>query len=114
MNTLSTKPRTEIPSLQLTQENKKEQRTLKTMNLLPSNFDTLFGLTSKEEKIDLLKSILQNDASRCLKLINGFFIGGVDLKRLNLDLLNILKAPNPSGKSSLATYITSVFFGILV
>ena len=52
---------------------------------------TLFGLTSKEEKIDLLKSILQNDASRCLKLINGFFIGGVDLKRLNLDLLNILK-----------------------
>lgn len=48
MNTLSTKPRTEIPSLQLTQENKKEQRTLKTMNLLPSNFDTLFGLTFKK------------------------------------------------------------------
>ena len=48
MNTLSTKPRTELPSLLPTQENKKEQRTLKTIDLLPPNFDSILGLTFRK------------------------------------------------------------------
>lgn len=48
MNTLSTKPRTELPSLQPTQENKKEQRTLKTIDLLPPNFDSILGLSFRK------------------------------------------------------------------
>ncbi|MCQ3035580.1 MAG: DNA polymerase III subunit gamma/tau, partial [Bacilli bacterium] len=51
----------------------------------------LFGLTSKADKIDFLKSLVQGNAARCLELINNYFQGGVDLKRLNIDLLNILK-----------------------
>ena len=51
----------------------------------------LFGLTSVEEKVSLLRAINDGDMSLCLKKINAFFQGGVDLKRLTNDLLEILK-----------------------
>ncbi len=51
----------------------------------------LFGLTSVEEKVSLLKAINEGDMSLCLNKINSFFQGGVDLKRLTNDLLEILK-----------------------
>ncbi len=51
----------------------------------------LFGLASLDEKISFLKAIYNGDVSSCLKKINAFSQGGVDLKRLTSDLLDILK-----------------------
>ncbi len=51
----------------------------------------LFGLTSVEEKVSLLKAINEGDMPLCLNKINSFFQAGVDLKRLTNDLLEILK-----------------------
>lgn len=51
----------------------------------------LFGLTSLEEKVAFLKSIYKGDLASCLEKINAFYEGGVDLKRLTSDLLEILK-----------------------
>jgi len=52
---------------------------------------TLFGLTSNEDKIGLIKFLAQGDVTRALNRINAFSQGGVDLKRLTSDLLEILK-----------------------
>lgn len=51
----------------------------------------LFGLTSIEEKIQFIKAIKNGDISYCLAKIDAFSQGGVDLKRLTNDLLEILK-----------------------
>ena len=52
---------------------------------------TLFGLTSVEDKIELIKFLASGDVTRALNRINAFSQGGVDLKRLTGDLLEILK-----------------------
>ncbi len=52
---------------------------------------TLFGLASNREKIDMICDIYKGDVIASLNRINRFVEGGIDLKRLNSDLLNILK-----------------------
>ncbi len=52
---------------------------------------SLFGLASKEDKISFLKFIANGDVTRALARINAFAEGGVDLKRLTAELLEILK-----------------------
>jgi len=52
---------------------------------------SLFGLASKEEKIEFLKAINNGDVTRALSKINAFAEGGIDLKRLTSDLLEISK-----------------------
>ncbi len=52
---------------------------------------TLYGLASTSEKLELLKDIYNGDVTSTLKRMNAFSEGGVDLKRLNSDLLEILK-----------------------
>ncbi|MCQ2792972.1 MAG: DNA polymerase III subunit gamma/tau [Bacilli bacterium] len=51
----------------------------------------LFGLASLEEKLSFIKAIYNGDVATCLTKINAFSEGGVDLKRLTNDLLDILK-----------------------
>ena len=52
---------------------------------------SLFGLASKEDKISFIKFIANGDVTRALARINAFAEGGVDLKRLTAELLDILK-----------------------
>lgn len=52
---------------------------------------TLFGLASTEEKISFLQAINKGDISTCLNKINNYAQGGIDIKRLTSDLLEILK-----------------------
>ena len=52
---------------------------------------SLFGLASKEDKIGFIKFIANGDVTRALARINAFAEGGVDLKRLTAELLEILK-----------------------
>lgn len=52
---------------------------------------SLFGLTSEEEKVSFVKDINNGNISSALGKIKAFSEGGVDLKRLTEDLLEILK-----------------------
>ena len=52
---------------------------------------TLFGLTSMDEKCSFIKAIANGDLNYSLNKIKAFSEGGVDLKRLTSDLLDILK-----------------------
>ena len=59
--------------------------------LKESDVLTLFGLTSNSQKIELLKLIEAKDVSGVLAKLDAFLTGGVDIKRLNGNLLDILK-----------------------
>ena len=52
---------------------------------------SLFGLASEEEKVSFIKDVNSGDISNALNKIKAFSEGGVDLKRLTEDLLEILK-----------------------
>ena len=52
---------------------------------------SLFGLASEEDKVSFIKYINDGDVTRALGRIKAFSEGGVDLKRLTQDLLEILK-----------------------
>ena len=59
--------------------------------LKESDVLTLFGLTSNSQKIELLKLVEAKDVSGVLAKLDAFLTGGVDIKRLNGNLLDILK-----------------------
>ena len=52
---------------------------------------SIFGLISTKEKINLISDINNNDVSRTLERIKSFSEGGVNLKRLTENILEILK-----------------------
>lgn len=52
---------------------------------------SIFGLISTKEKINLINDVNNGDVSRTLERIKSFSEGGVDLKRLTEDILEILK-----------------------
>lgn len=60
-------------------------------SLTENDVYTLYGLASTSEKLELLKDIYNGDVTSTLGRMNAFSEGGVDLKRLNSDLLEILK-----------------------
>ena len=51
----------------------------------------LFALTSKIEQIELLKAVSLNDIERVFKISGDLIDKGIDIKRLTIDLLNLLK-----------------------
>ena len=51
----------------------------------------IFALESKEEKIELIKSVINNDINNVLSRLKKYVDKGTDLKRLTDDLLSILK-----------------------
>ncbi len=51
----------------------------------------IFGLISTKEKLSLIEDINKGDVSRTLDRVKSFSEGGVDLKRLSEDVLEILK-----------------------
>lgn len=53
--------------------------------------EQLFGLLGVKEKLELIKAINEGDVASLLTTFDKFAEGGIDLKRLNADLLDILK-----------------------
>lgn len=51
----------------------------------------VYGITTYEDKMSFIKFIVNNEVPTLLKLINDFDNKGVDLRRLTLDLVKILK-----------------------
>lgn len=59
--------------------------------LKEKDIEDIFGLASKEEKIQFLELIAQHQAKEALEKTSQFLEGGVELRRLTSDLLDILK-----------------------
>ena len=60
-------------------------------SLTENDVYTLYGLASIDQKVNLIKDVYNGDVTMTLSRINAFSEAGVDLKRLNTDLLEILK-----------------------
>ncbi len=52
---------------------------------------SIYGLISKSEKINLLKAVSEGDAGKTLSILDSYKDRGIDIRRLNSDLVNILK-----------------------
>lgn len=59
--------------------------------LLEKDVLAVFGLASNAEKIGLIRSLYQGDIPGILNRLEAFVTAGIDIKRLNLSLLTILK-----------------------
>ncbi len=68
----------------------------------------IFALESKEEKIKLLKSIVNHDMSDVLSRLNKYVSKGTDIKRLTEDLLSILKDIVIYNSSNIGNYLESL------
>jgi len=68
----------------------------------------IFALESKEEKIKLLKSIVNHDMSDVLSRLNKYVTKGTDIKRLTEDLLSILKDIVIYNSSNIGNYLESL------
>ena len=68
----------------------------------------IFALESKEEKIKLLKSIVNHDMSDVLSRLNNYVTKGTDIKRLTEDLLSILKDIVIYNSSNIGNYLESL------
>ncbi len=51
----------------------------------------IYGLASTEEKVDLILSIKSGDVSRVVKKSEAYLAGGIDIRRLVLELITLLK-----------------------
>ena len=51
----------------------------------------IFGLAGTAEKLNLLKAIIDGNVSQVLTILEAFIAHGIDIKRLNNDLLDMLK-----------------------
>ena len=52
---------------------------------------TIYGLASKEEKVDLIESLLANDLPRVMGKIDAYALKGIDFRRLTSDLIAIFR-----------------------
>ncbi|MCD7808058.1 MAG: DNA polymerase III subunit gamma/tau [Erysipelotrichaceae bacterium] len=60
-------------------------------HLTLEDVNTVYGLISLEKKIDLIKVLLTRNMKKALQLLDQMKTKGVDIKRLTLDLVDILK-----------------------
>ncbi|MCD7893653.1 MAG: DNA polymerase III subunit gamma/tau [Erysipelotrichaceae bacterium] len=60
-------------------------------HLTIEDVNTVYGLISIEKKIDLLKVLLTRNMKKALQLLDQMKTNGIDIKRLTLDLVDILK-----------------------
>lgn len=69
---------------------------------------SMFGLTSEIEKVELLRQISANNVADVLDRFERFLNAGVDIKRLALNLMDILKDVVLYGKTKSATILTAI------
>lgn len=60
-------------------------------NLTVNDVNSIYGLLSTERKINLIQVLLSKDMKKSLSLLDEMKINGIDIKRLTLDLVDILK-----------------------
>ena len=60
-------------------------------HLTVQDVNQIYGIVSLENKIDFLKVLLTKDMKKALTLLEEMKMNGIDIKRLTLDLVDILK-----------------------
>ena len=60
-------------------------------HLTVKDVNQIYGIVSLENKIDFIKTILSKDMKKALSLLDDMKMNGTDIKRLTLDLVDILK-----------------------
>lgn len=60
-------------------------------HLTIQDVNQIYGIVSLENKIDFIKMILSKDMKKALSTLENMKINGIDIKRLTLDLVDILK-----------------------
>lgn len=60
-------------------------------HLTVQDVNHIYGIVSLEKKIDFLKILLSKDMQKALSLLDEMKVNGIDIKRLTLDLVDILK-----------------------
>lgn len=60
-------------------------------HLTVHDVNQIYGIVSLENKIDFLKVLLTKDMKKALTLLDEMKMNGIDIKRLTLDLVDILK-----------------------
>ena len=60
-------------------------------HLTVQDVNQIYGIVSLENKIDFIKMILSKDMKKALSTLENMKINGIDIKRLTLDLVDILK-----------------------
>jgi DNA polymerase-3 subunit gamma/tau len=60
-------------------------------HLTEEDVNSIYGIVSLSDKIDLIKVILSKDMNRTLDIIHKMDSSGIDVKRLTYDLIDILK-----------------------
>lgn len=60
-------------------------------HLTIQDVNQIYGIVSLENKIDFIKVILTKDMKKSLSLLDEMKVNGIDIKRLTLDLVDILK-----------------------
>lgn len=51
----------------------------------------IYGITTTKQKLEILNAIIKKDVNKILEMINKFHLKGVDINRLTLDLIDIIK-----------------------
>ena len=60
-------------------------------HLTVQDVNHIYGIVSLEKKIDFLKILLSKDMQKALSLLDEMKVNGIDIKRLTLDMVDILK-----------------------
>jgi DNA polymerase-3 subunit gamma/tau len=60
-------------------------------HLSEKDVNSIYGIVSLEDKIDLIKVILSKDMNKALEIIEKMDQSGIDVKRLTYDMIDILK-----------------------
>lgn len=60
-------------------------------NITTKNIESVFGLASKEEKMNILQLIAKKDANQLLRFLDLLLSRNIDILRLNNELLDLLK-----------------------
>lgn len=60
-------------------------------HLTVQDVNQIYGIVSLENKIDFIKTILSKDMKKALSTLDDMKMNGIDIKRLTLDLVDILK-----------------------
>lgn len=60
-------------------------------HLTIQDVNQIYGIVSLENKIDFIRTVLSKDMKKALSLLEDMKMNGIDIKRLTLDLVDILK-----------------------
>lgn len=60
-------------------------------NIQVHHINEIYGILTTKEKLDLLQMVVDQNAGKCMESVEMFSEKGIDIKRLTMDLIDLLK-----------------------